>query len=75
MRDTTLGMEWLEYTASNGSHYAAYRVGKEYLKGEIVKKDMGRALRYLTDAANAENQGLHPQAGAPAGGGVGAKGV
>jgi len=38
------------------SHYAAYRIGKKYLKGEIMKKDMGKALRYLTDAANAENQ-------------------
>ncbi|WP_449290953.1 MobP3 family relaxase [Oscillibacter ruminantium] len=56
VRDTMLGMEWLECAAQKGSHYAAYRVGKEYLRGKIVKKDMGRVLRYLTDAANAENQ-------------------
>ena len=56
VRDTTLGMEWLEYAASNGSHYAAYRVGKEYLRGKIVKKDVAKTLRYLTDAANTENQ-------------------
>ena len=56
VRDTTLGMEWLEYAASNGSHYAAYRVGKEYLRGKIVTKDVAKALGYLTDAANAENQ-------------------
>lgn len=55
VRNPKLGMEWLEYAANNGD-YAAYRVGKEYLKGVQVKKDVGKALKYLSDAANSENQ-------------------
>jgi hypothetical protein len=30
------GMLWLATSAENGSHYAAYRLGKEYLKGEVT---------------------------------------
>ena len=52
----SLGMEWLEIAAENGSDTAAYRLGKEYLKGEHMKKDVGKALKYLTDAANNDNQ-------------------
>ena len=52
----SLGMEWLEIAAENGSNTAAYRLGKEYLTGGKVKKDTEKALKYLTDAANAENQ-------------------
>lgn len=51
-----LGMQWLEYAASNGSDCAAYRLGKEYLKGELVKKDTAKAMDYLSQAAEAENQ-------------------
>lgn len=49
-------MEWLEYAAKHGSHYAAYRVGKEYLHGKIVKKDASKAVGYFEKAANADNQ-------------------
>ncbi len=39
VHDTELGVKWLEYAAHNGSGRAAYRLGKEYLKGaETVAK-------------------------------------
>jgi TPR repeat protein len=50
-----IGMEWLEYAAKNGSHYAAYRVGKEYLRGKSVKKDVPKAVDYFESAARAGN--------------------
>ena len=50
------GMHWLEAAVRNGSHYAAYRLGKEYLRGEVVRKDMPKALEYLNRSAEAGNQ-------------------
>lgn len=47
-------MRWLETAVQNGSHYAAYRLGKEYLKGEV--KDMAKALEYLNRSAETGNQ-------------------
>ena len=32
----TKGIRWLKQAAENGNHFAAYRLGKEYLKGEVV---------------------------------------
>ncbi len=49
-------MQWLEYAARNGSDSAVYRLGKEYLKGEIVEKDVAKAMDYLSQAAEAGNQ-------------------
>jgi len=51
-----LGIQWLEYAASNGSDLTAYRLGKEYLKGEAVEKDSAKAVNYLTLSAEAGNQ-------------------
>ncbi len=48
VHDTELGVKWLEYAARNVSGRAAYRLGKEYLKDEIVEKDAAKAMDYLT---------------------------
>jgi len=59
VRDSKLGIQWLEYAAHSGNDYAAYRRGKEYLKGEVMKKDIVKAADFLTQAAEAENQYAH----------------
>ena len=51
-----MGIQWLESAAQNKNGYAAYRLGKEYLKGKIVPKDTSRAMDYLTQSAEAGNQ-------------------
>jgi len=56
VHDPKPGMQWLEYAAGNGSSHAAYRLGKEYLKGELVKKDTAKAIDYLIQSAEAGNQ-------------------
>ncbi len=56
VHDPKLGLQWLEYAASNGSTCAAYRLGKEYLKGELAKKDTAKVMDYLSQAAEAGNQ-------------------
>lgn len=50
------GLRWLETAAGNGSRYAAYRLGKEYLRGKIVEKDVAIAVDYLTQSAEAGSQ-------------------
>ena len=35
---------------------ASYRLGKEFLKGEIVERDITKAVEYLTQSAEAGNQ-------------------
>lgn len=40
----------------NGSHCAAYRLGKEYLRGRIIEKDIAKAVDCLTQSAEAGNQ-------------------
>ena len=49
-------MQWLESAARNRNGYAAYRLGKEYLKGKIVPKDTTKAIDYFTQSAEAGNQ-------------------
>ena len=51
-----LGMQWLESAARNRNGYAAYRLGKEYLKGKIVPKDTTKAIDYFTQSAETGNQ-------------------
>ena len=46
----------MEYATVNGSSCAAYCLGKEYLKGEIVERDSTKAQEYLTQSAKAGNQ-------------------
>ena len=43
VRDPDEGIRWLRQAAENGSHFAAYRLGKEYLEGNTVNKDTTRA--------------------------------
>lgn len=56
MRNILAGLRWLELAQQNGSSYAGYRLGKEYLRGEIVPRDVPKALEYLNDAAQRGNQ-------------------
>lgn len=54
--DLQEGLHWLRTAAENGNHCAAYRMGKEYFKGEIVEKDADRAVDCLTQSAKGGNQ-------------------
>jgi len=56
VHDLQDGLRWLETAASGGNPYAAYRLGKEYLKGKIVERNTGKAMEHLTQAAEAGNQ-------------------
>ena len=49
-------MEWLDKAADHGSQFAQYRLGKIYLTGEFVPKDVEKALAYLTASADQGNQ-------------------
>ena len=42
---------WYEKAAAQGNPAAAYRLGKLYLQGELVSKDVPKALEYLTASA------------------------
>ncbi len=42
---------WYEQAAENGNPFASYQLGKLYLSGEDVPKDVTKAVKYLTDAA------------------------
>lgn len=42
---------WYEKAAARGNPAAAYRLGKLYLQGELVPKDVPKALEYLTASA------------------------
>ena len=46
----------LPISTHHGSDLAAYRLGKEYLKGEIVERNTTKAVEYLTQSAKAGNQ-------------------
>ena len=56
IHDPELGVQWLGYATRNRNDYAAYRLGKEYLKGEVVDRDMSKAEEYLTQSAETGNQ-------------------
>ena len=51
-----LGVQWLGCAARNRNDCAAYRLGKEYLKGEVVARDTSKAVEYLAQSADAGNQ-------------------
>ena len=46
----------VETGGGNGNHFAAYRLGKEYLEGNAVNKDTVRAADWFTKSAEAGNQ-------------------
>ena len=56
MRDQDEGIRWLKEAAENGNQRAAYRLGKEYLSGEVVSKDAAKATAWLTRSAEVGNQ-------------------
>ena len=45
------GLDWLLRAANRGNPYAMYRLGKEALTGNILRKDVSWAIPILTDAA------------------------
>lgn len=47
---------WYEKAAAQGNQYAEYRLGKLFLSGESMRKDVDRAVEYLTASAKAGNQ-------------------
>ena len=55
IRDVQTGLYWLTRAAQNGDPYAAYRLGKEYLRGTVAEKDISRAVDYLIQAAEVGN--------------------
>lgn len=54
--DSELGIRWLECAAHNKKEDATYRLGKEYLKGNIVPTATVKAAGYLTQSAEVGNQ-------------------
>ncbi len=48
---TEEAVAWYEKAAAQGNPAAAYRLGKLYLQGELVSKDVPKALKYLTASA------------------------
>ena len=46
--DSDGGIRCLKEAAGNGNHFAAYRLGKKYLSGEVVSKDAVRVTERLT---------------------------
>lgn len=56
VRDPKRGIAWMERAAGNDNSYAAYRLGKEYLRGQVVRRDAAKAVSYFTKAAELGNQ-------------------
>jgi len=49
-------VEWYERASAQGNQYADYRLGKLYLAGEDVPKDVPKAVNHFTQSAEADNQ-------------------
>lgn len=54
--DPAEAVRLLMLAANQGLDIAAYRLGKLFLRGEEIEKDVGTALHWLWQAANKENQ-------------------
>ncbi len=52
----TEAMSWYEKATAQGNPYAAYQLGKLYLTGECIPKDVGKAVQLLKAAAQQGNQ-------------------
>ena len=48
-------MNWLYTAAVNGSHYAMYRLAKELLKGDLIKRNSDAAVEWFTRSAERGN--------------------
>ena len=55
MHDPEEGLRWLRRAAQEGSTYAAYRLGKEYLTGEHAPKSGENAVRCFRSSAEQGN--------------------
>ena len=53
--DPEEGIRWLTLSAMQGFDVAMYRLGKVYLQGELVEKNIGEALRWLWEADAKDN--------------------
>ena len=53
--DPEEGIRWLTLSAMQGFDVAMYRLGKIYLQGEIVERNIGEALRWLWEADAQDN--------------------
>lgn len=53
--DPEEGIRWLTLSAMQGFDVAMYRLGKLYLQGEIIEKNIGEALRWLWEADAKDN--------------------
>ena len=49
-------VSWYKKAADQGNSWAAYRLGKLYLEGKAVPKDVPKAVGYLTFSAEQGNQ-------------------
>ncbi len=49
-------VSWYKQAAAKGNQYAAYRLGRLYLQGGQVLKDVSTALKYLAASAEQRNQ-------------------
>ena len=56
VRDICTGMDWLYTAATNGSHYAMYRLAKELLKGDLIERNRDAAVGWFTKSAERGNQ-------------------
>lgn len=48
-------MNWLYTAAVNGSSYAMYRLAKELLKGDLIKRNSDAAVEWFTRSAERGN--------------------
>lgn len=55
-KDILKGMELFKLSAEQGNEYAAYQLGKLYLKGEDVEKAIPLAIKWLYLSAEIGNQ-------------------
>ncbi len=53
--DPEEGIRWLTLSAMQGFDVAMYRLGKVYLQGELIEKNIGEALRWLWEADAKDN--------------------
>ena len=56
IHDPDEGIHWLKQATQSGNHFAAYRLGKEYLTGEVMTKDIAKAAEWFAQSAEAGNQ-------------------
>lgn len=54
--DVPLGLQYLEKVAYNGYDLAQYHLGKYYLQGEVIEKNITIALDWLEKSASQGNQ-------------------